>query len=229
MSEPWRSYHPTDGRVGNGATGAALHERRTAIGELGEALRALVEHATSTEVGTADIRRAAAAVRAAAVPLAADTRTRTQLPTADDLLGGVRMYNPVSGMGSALAPPVRAEVIDGVVVGGCVLGLAYEGPPMYAHGGVSALLLDHMLGYATTASGHPGMTVALDLRYQAPVPLQTPLRLTGTVTGVEGRKVIAAGTIATEAEPEHLLVAATGTFVAVLPEQARALFGMMGR
>jgi hypothetical protein len=229
MSEPWRSYHPTDGRTGNGATGGPLHDRRTAIGELGEALRALVEHATATEVGTAEIRRVAAAVRDATAPLAERSRRRTQLPTADDLLGGVRMYNPVSGMGSALAPPVRAEVVDGVVVGGCVLGLAYEGPPTYAHGGVSALLLDHMLGYATTASGHPGMTVALQLRYRAPVPLQTPLRLTGRVTGVNGRKVLAEGTIATEAEPGQLLVEATGTFVAVPPDKAKALFGTVRR
>jgi hypothetical protein len=228
MSEPWRSYHPTDGRV-DSAVSEALRDRRTAIDDLGEALRALVEHATVTEVDTGQIRRVAAAVRAAAVPLTDKTRGRTQPPTSDDLLGGVRMYNPVSGTGSALAPPVRAEIVDGVVVGACTLGLAYEGPPMYAHGGVSALLLDHMLGYATTASGHPGMTVALDTRYRAPVPLQTPLRLTGRVTEVNGRKVIAEGTIAAEAAPDTLLVEATGTFVAVRPEQARALFGTMRR
>lgn len=226
---PWRSYQPVDGRTDRGPHDEALHDRRTAIEELGEELRKLVELASVTETATADLRRAAAAIRAAAAPLAETTRTRTRPPAADDLPGGVRMYNPVSGMGSGLAPPVRAEVLDGVVVGGCVLGLAYEGPPMYAHGGVSALLLDHMLGYATTASGHPGMTVGLRLRYRAPVPLQTPLRLTGRVTAVDGRKVTGLGTIATEAEPDLLLVEATGTFVAVGPEQARALFGGMGR
>lgn len=224
-----RSYHPTDGRAGNGAVDAALRERRAAIEELGAALRLLVECAATTEADTGALTRAAATVRAAAGPLAAESRTRARPPAADDLLGGIRMYNPVSGAGSGLAPPVEAEVIDGVVVGTCVLGLAYEGPPMYAHGGVSALLLDHMLGYATTASGHPGMTVELTTRYRAPVPLQAPLRLTGRVTEVLPRKVVAQGTIATAAEPEVVLVEATGVFVAVRPEKARALFGGMGR
>lgn len=225
--ETRRSYHPTDGRTGHGPTSEAQRDRRAAIEELGEALRALVEHSSVTEVGTEEIRRAAAEIRRATAPLARKSRGRAEMPTADDLLGGIRMYNPVSGTGSALAPPVLAEVVDGVVVGDCTLGLAYEGPPMYAHGGVSALLLDHMLGYATTASGHPGMTVALHTRYLAPVPLQTPLRLTGRVTDVNGRKVTAHGTIATAAEPDVVLVEATGTFVAVRPEQARALFGTM--
>ena len=111
MSEPWRSYHPTDGRTGNGvrdrAADKALHDRRTAIDELGAALRALVEHATVTEVDAETIRRVAAEVRRVTAPLAERTRGRTQLPRADDLLGGVRMYNPVSGTGSAFAPPVR--------------------------------------------------------------------------------------------------------------------------
>lgn len=225
----WRSYHPTDGRTSSGARDDALHDRRTAIDELGAALRELVEQATVTEVDTGTIRRVAAEVRRVTTPLAERSRGRTQLPNADDLLGGIRMYNPVSGTGSAFAPPVRAEIVDGVVVGTCTLGLAYEGPPMYAHGGVSALLLDHMLGYATTASGHPGMTVALDTAYRAPVPLQTPLHLTGRVTDVNGRKVTAHGTIATAADPAAILVEATGTFVAVPPEKAKALFGTMRR
>lgn len=227
MGEPQRSYHPTDGRSGNGSTDSALSNRRAAIEELGAALRALVEAAAVTEVGAEEIRQVAAGVRRAVFPLAAHTRRRTQLPSADDLLGGIRMYNPVCGPGSGLAPPVLADIVDGVVIGSCTLGLAYEGPPMYAHGGVSATLLDHMLGYATTASGHPGMTVALHTRYRAPVPLQTPLHLTGRVTEVAGRKVIAHGTIATSADPDVVLVEATGTFVAVRPEQARALFGTM--
>jgi acyl-CoA thioesterase FadM len=206
-----------------------VRERRAAIEDLGAALRTLLQCSAATEAGADEIRSAAAEIRRVTGPLAASMRARAQQPSADDLLGGIRMYNPVSGTGSGLAPPVEAEVIDGVVVGTCSLGLAYEGPPMYAHGGVSALLLDHMLGYATTASGHPGMTVELNTRYRAPVPLQTPLRLTGRITEVLSRKVIAHGTIATAAEPDVVLVEATGTFVALRPEKARALFGTMRR
>jgi hypothetical protein len=45
------------------------------------------------------------------------------------------------------------------------------------------------------------------------------------VADVTGRKVIARGFITTAAEPDVTLVDATGTFVAVRPEQAMRLFG----
>jgi hypothetical protein len=222
--EPRRSYHPVGGRP-DGEDGAARRERRSAIDELGDALRELVEQSVATEAPVEELRLAAAQIRKATAPLTVRSRGREQLPAADDLLGGIRMYNPVSGTGSPLAPPVHMELVDGVVVGTCTLGLVYEGPPMYAHGGISALLLDHLLGYATTTSGHPGMTVALLTNYRAPVPLLTPLRLTGEVAEVSGRKVIARGVIATAAEPDVALVEATGTFVALRLEQAKLLFG----
>jgi acyl-coenzyme A thioesterase PaaI-like protein len=81
-----------------------------------------------------------------------------------------------------------------------------------------------MLGYATSAAGHPGLTVDLVTRYRRPVPLQTPLRLRAAVVGVEGRIVTAHGSIATAAEPDEKLVEATGTFKELRPDQAARLF-----
>lgn len=215
-----------DDRDERAASALALKDQREAIAELGEALRILVEQAAATEAAPQELRRVAAQIREATAPLAQHQRKREQLPSADDLLGGIRMYNPVYGSGSPLAPPVHVDVMDdGVVIGTCTLGLVFEGPPMYAHGGVSALLLDQILGHATSASGHPGMTVNLVTRYRAPVPLQTPLRLTAQVSGVDGRKVTAQGSIATAAEPDKALVEATGTFVGLGREQALRLFG----
>jgi acyl dehydratase len=135
------------------------------------------------------------------------------------------MYNPVTGSGSALAPPLHIEVAGQAVIGTCTLGLAFEGPPAFAHGGISAMLLDQLLGYAASAAGHPGMTVKLETRYLAPVPLQTPLRLTAEVSEVNGRRVTARGVIATAADPDTVLVEATGAFVALRPEQAGRMFG----
>jgi acyl-coenzyme A thioesterase PaaI-like protein len=202
-----------------------LRDRRTAIAELGEALRALVEQAAATEVPTDELRRAAALLREATAVVGTQRRERGQLPSADDLLGGIRMYNPVCGSGSALAPPLLIELVDDQVVGTCTLGLAYEGPPTYAHGGISALLLDQILGYAATVSGHPGMTVRLDTEYRDPVPLQTELRLTARVVTVDGRKITAQAQLATAAEPDRVLVEATGLFVALRAEKAGELFG----
>jgi acyl-coenzyme A thioesterase PaaI-like protein len=202
-----------------------LLHRREAISDLGEALRLLVEYATTTEVPTEELRRAAERIRQAAAPLGERVRTREALSTADDLFSGVRMYNPVTGPGSALAPPVRLSTEDGVAVGTCTLGMAFEGPPTYAHGGVSAMLLDQMLGYAVSLSGNPGMTVRLDTAYRKPVPLLTPLRLTAAVQEINGRRVTATGTIATAEDPGVVLVEATGVFQALRAEQAKRLFG----
>ena len=199
--------------------------RRAAIGELGDTLRALVEQATITEAPAGDLLRAAAEIRAVVARLGERVRGRSTLPSADDLPGGVRMYNPVTGGGSALAPPLHVEVVAGRAIGRCTLGPAFEGPPRFAHGGVSAMLLDQILGQAVVASGNPGMTVRLDTVYRAPVPLLTPLRLTAEVRDVDGRRVTAAGAITTEAEPGVVLVSATGTFVGLRAEQARELFG----
>jgi hypothetical protein len=198
--------------------------RREAISELGDALRTLIENATKTEAPAADLLRVAASIRSVAARLDSHSRD-APVPAADDLLRGVRMYNPVTGHGSALAPPLHIEVVAGMAIGRCTLGLAFEGPPTWAHGGVSAMLLDQILGHAVGASGNPGMTVRLDTTYRAPVPLRTPLRLTAVVDEVAGRRVTATGTIATEADPETILVTATGTFVGLRADQARRLFG----
>ncbi|SDT52664.1 hotdog domain-containing protein [Actinoplanes derwentensis] len=210
--------------------GNGLPRRRAAISDLGEALRLLVEHATATEAPTEEILRAAERIRQAAAPLGDRVRGRFDTASADDLLGGVRLYNPVTGTGSAFAPPLKIHREGDVAIGVCTLGRAFEGPPSFAHGGVSAMLLDQILGYAVTVSGHPGMTVQLDTGYRAPVPLYTPLRLTASVTAVDGRRITATGTITTADEPTMLLVEATGVFVALRAEQAQRLFGpVIGR
>ncbi|HEV2377609.1 MAG TPA: PaaI family thioesterase [Streptosporangiaceae bacterium] len=220
---PGLSHYPV---AGSPATGEdpALTSRRAAISELGDALRALVEAAAATEVPEVILRQVAPQVREATAALSQQTRKRADLPSSDDLLGGYRMYNPVTGRGSALAPPLDIERDGTQVTGTCTLGLAFEGPPSYAHGGVSATLLDQLLGYAASAAGHPGMTVTLELRYRAPVPLQTPLRLTAEAGEADGRRITAHGVITTAAEPDKVLVEATGVFVGLRPEQAARLF-----
>ena len=83
---------------------------------------------------------------------------------------------------------------------------------MYGHGGVSAMLIDQLLGHAAAASGHPGVTTELSVRYRRPVPLDVPLRIWGRVTGTEGRRVSAVGGITTAAEPDVPLVEAEAWF-----------------
>jgi acyl-coenzyme A thioesterase PaaI-like protein len=206
-------------------------DRRRAVAELGRALHDLVQAAVATEVETEELRRVAAAVRAVTEPLARVARSRDEFPRADDILGGIRLYNPVTGSGSPIAPPLHITMRDGRVEATCTLGLAFEGPPRHVHGGVSAMLLDQLLGYAVAAAGRPGMTRDLALRYRRPVPLETPLHLSAEVVeqSEDGRRVTAFATIATADDPSTVLAEATGTFVPLRQEHARVLFATAAR
>lgn len=206
------------------ADSPALLRRRAAVAELGAQVRALVDAVVGTEVETAELQRCAAQVGALAEALSTRRREGNALAAVDDLLEGVRMYNPVSGAGSPLAPPMQVELGEGTATGRTALGLPFEGPPTYVHGGVSALLADHILGGAVAASGNPGMTTALSLRYRRPVPLRTPLLVSGETVDVSGRWVRATGAIAAAERPDRTLVEAEATFACLNPEQARRLF-----
>lgn len=203
----------------------AMSERRHAVCELGTALRELNEAAVSTEVDAATLREVADQARELVAPLTAASRDRYRLSSVDDWQGGRRMYNPGAGPGNPLAPPLQVEVVDGVAVGTCTLGLIYEGPPSYVHGGVSAMLLDQTLGHAHAANSEAGMTVKLALRYGRPVPLQTPLSVRGWLEQSEDERTKSKATITTVEDPDTVLVEAAGTFIVPRPDQVKRLFG----
>lgn len=200
-------------------------ELLAAVTELGEALRELVDATVTTAVDAAALRSAAADARQVTAGLAAARRVRHQLPALDDPIRFVRVYNPVSGVGSPLAPPLAIRRDDDGVLAEAALGQAYEGPPGFVHGGVSALLMDQLLGAAAIAVGLWGMTAHLELDYRGPVPLDIPLVLRARVTEGAGRKSVVAGTIATAGEPDRTLVTARGVFVAPRAERSAAYFG----
>jgi acyl-coenzyme A thioesterase PaaI-like protein len=196
-----------------------------AVTELGSALRELVDASVRTTVPAADLRAAAAEARATAARLAAARRPPTQLPALDDPLVFRRVYNPVSGVGSALAPPLSIRRTDDGVVAEATLGMAYEGPPGYVHGGTSSMLMDQLLGSAAIAAGLWGMTVRLEVDYRRPVPLSTPLVLRARVIEAAGRKCVVTGTIATAEAPDRELVTASGVFVMPREELHADYFG----
>ncbi|MFF8392045.1 PaaI family thioesterase [Streptomyces sp. NPDC016172] len=201
-----------------------LEHQREAIAALGHQLRLLVDATVRTAASPATLDRLAGGVRALTEQLTGHRRQPADIPEVDEFPGGIRMYSPVTGPGSPLAPPMRVTPMDGGVMGRCLLGIAHEGPPGYGHGGVSAMLLDELMGWACAAAGSPGMTISLQMRYHGPVPLEAPLRVNAQVTGTDGRKVFVEGSIATEEAPSTILVQADGVFVTPAPEAARALF-----
>jgi acyl-coenzyme A thioesterase PaaI-like protein len=215
------------GLTGTGRERPAQHEpeqERAAIAALGHELRALVDTTVRTAASPETLHRVAVGVRGLTRQLTGRRRARAEIPSVDEFPGGVRMYSPVTGAGSPLAPPVRVMQTDGGVAGTCVLGIAHEGPPGYGHGGMSAMLLDELMGRACVLAGLPGMTVSLQMTYHRPVPLETPLRVFAEVTGVEGRKISVGGVITTDQDHSTVLVAADGVFVSPDPDRARELF-----
>ena len=205
-------------------------ELMAAVSELGAALRSLVDASVRTTLPAADLRAAATTTQALADRLATRTRPVEQLPELDHVLTFRRVYNPVSGVGSALAPPLELRLSEpgrpaAGTAGTVILGQAYEGPPGYAHGGVSALLLDQLLGATAIAAGLWGMTVRLETDYRGPVPLRTPLELRARVVEDAGRRTLVTGTIATAADAGTVLVEGRGVFVMPRAERLAGYFG----
>ena len=200
-------------------------ELMAAVIDLGGAMRGLVDASVRTTVGAADLRLVAEAVRAATARLTVSQRSASQLPALDDPIAFRRVYSPVTGVGSGSGPNLVMTRHDCEVVAEATLGLAYEGPPSYLHGGMSALFMDQLLGSAAIAAGLWGMTAHLELDYRRPVPLETPLRMRARVTENVGRKSVITGEIALASAPDEPLVQARGVFVTPRPEKAEAYFG----
>jgi len=201
-----------------------LAAHRTAVTELGTELRALVESCVRTTASSKRLHHLAQQVRALREDLREPVRERSRIPAVDRFPQGPRMYSPASGEGSPLAPPMRVVPTQDGLQGTCTLGIAHEGPPGFAHGGMSAMLLDDLMGWTCTAAGVPSMTISLNTRYLRPVPLQTPLRLLARIAASKDRKITVEGSISTEAAPDTTLVSAEALFLEPDPEQARALF-----
>lgn len=208
---------------------AELRERRAAVAELGAELRLLLEAAVRTEVPAEVLQEAAAEVRRLTKPLTERMRAPDRPASVDDMVTGVRMFNPVIGEGNPIAPPVRFEIDGELVEGRFTLGTAHEGPHMFSHGGVSAMLLDQALGHAAAAAGNVGVTTNLSARYLRPVPLGVPLRVWARMREIADERTLTTGAITTVAEPEVALVTAEAGFLRLSMDRLRRMYpGLVG-
>ncbi len=118
--------------------------------------------------------------------------------------------NVVIGLRNPVAPPLAVNhEADGLVWSSFTLGAAYEGPPGHVHGGVCAMVLDHMLGATAHKPGRPAYTGTLCIRFLRGTPLG-PLRAEARVDRVEGVKTFAVGHLA---DAQGITVQAEGVFV----------------
>ncbi len=118
--------------------------------------------------------------------------------------------NVVIGLRNPVAPPLAINHgAEGLVWSDFTLGAAYEGPPGHVHGGVCAMVLDHVLGATAHKPGKPAYTGTLRIRFLRGTPLG-PLRAEARVDRVEGVKTFASGHLA---DAQGITVQAEGVFV----------------
>jgi acyl-coenzyme A thioesterase PaaI-like protein len=177
-------------------------------------LRRLVDVAIRTEVDDERVARARALVQEAEQILG---EKATQGPAGVKYNAEGRSWNwgnTVVGIRNAFAPPVVwSWHEDGSVRSEVTLGAAYEGPPGCVHGGVSALMLDHLMG-ETASKHHTRMTVTgtLTLKYLRPLPLGD-VHLQARITEEDGRKITVRAHIGPGEHGNEPAIEAHGLFI----------------
>ncbi|ORW49267.1 thioesterase [Mycobacterium paraense] len=177
---------------------------------LADAVRELIDATIHTAADDDVVANARSAIEAVTESL----RQRTRPVGVSYRVDGARpltLGNAAIGLGNPIAPPLIIHHDGG---GRCwsefILGPAYEGPPKLVHGGVSALVLDHMLGEAASEGlSKPRFTGTITVKYLRGTPLG-PLRSEAWIEGREGVKVFARGTIS---DASGVTVEADGVFI----------------
>ena len=195
-----------------------VSDRRAAVADLAAELRTLADLVTRTEVPVSVLRESARRLRELAPALRERTRGVAELASVDDLMGRVRMFNPVTGAGNPIAPPMPIESGENGDEGALMVGLCC----------VSETLPNQVFAQAAAAAGHPGVTTDLTVRYRRPVPLDVPLRVWGRVAEAGGRRQVSVvGGITTADKPDVQLVEADARFYRLRPDQVRRMFGRL--
>ncbi len=117
--------------------------------------------------------------------------------------------NAAIGLRNAVAPPLVIHHAPDKVYTDVELGAAYEGPPGHVHGGVCALILDHLLGATAHQPGRAAFTGTITIRYLRPTKLGL-LHAEARVDRDEGSKTFAVGNIS---DGQGITVEAQGVFI----------------
>ncbi|MCU1372724.1 MAG: thioesterase superfamily protein [Actinomycetia bacterium] len=175
-------------------------DRHQALEELTTSVRQLVAATVATGHQPAELRALAVEVDRLADRLAEVTdddpwKERSWGPGVVDP-GALMGINPAIGRANPLSPVVDVRVGEDASVAGTVrFDLQHVGPPYRAHGGIIASVFDQVLGIASIASGSPGMTGSMTVKYRRATPLHEDLRIEARFVGGEGRTSHATGEI----------------------------------
>ena len=202
-----------DAKVPYEVMSADEHDRLAALyGPLTDDVRELIRLALRTDADPDSVDAARTAIRAANDVLRSRQRDESQLVRY--AVGGrpVVWGNAVIGQRNAIAPPLTIHHDDDGTR--CwsefTLNSAYEGPPGLVHGGVCALVLDHVLGEAASAGlTKPLFTGTLTVRFVRGTPLGK-LRADAAVERTEGVKSFVSGHLS---DTDGITVEAEGIFI----------------
>lgn len=191
---------------------AEEYERQRALyGPLTESVRRLIDAGLHTEVDEQTVREAKEKIEAVTVMLEKQKRTVTSTLRHESTGRPLAWANPAVGLRNAIAPPmIINHEDDGRCWSEFTLSGAYEGPPGWVHGGICALVLDHLLGEAASEGlTQPKFTGTISLRYLRGTPLG-PLRAEAFVERSEGVKTFAKGYLI---DADGVTVEAEGVFI----------------
>jgi Thioesterase superfamily len=189
------------------------HDRLAGLyGPLTEEVRELIDATIRTEADPAAIDAARAAIQAAIDALRSRQRDETRVVRHAVGDRPVVWTNAVIGLRNPIAPPlvIHHNGDNTQCWSEFTLGGAYEGPPGLVHGGVCALVLDHVLGEAASQGlTKPLFTGTLTLRFVRGTPLGR-LRAEAGVERTEGVKSFVSGHLS---DAEGITVEAEGIFI----------------
>ncbi|BBY82962.1 PaaI family thioesterase [Mycolicibacterium pulveris] len=177
---------------------------------LTQSVRRLIDVTIRSEVGNAAAAEAKAHIDKAVELLSAELMPGSYGVRAAADGRPTALGNVLIGARNAIAPPlVIHHAPEGSVHTEFELGAAYEGPAGHVHGGVCALILDHVLAAPAHRPDAPAVTGTITVRYVRPTRLGR-LRAEAWVDRVEGAKTYVVGHIA---DAEGATVEASGVFI----------------
>ncbi|MCT7661929.1 PaaI family thioesterase [Mycobacterium deserti] len=192
---------------------AEVDRMRAVYQPLADSVRELVDATIRTEMDADTVAAVRAEIDAATARLRSrqiDGAFGVRYTTGGDSLA---WGNPVIGVRNPIAPPLTIERdledARGRVFTDFHLGAAYEGPPGHVHGGVAALILDHVLGEVAAHADTPRFTGTITLRYLRTTRLGR-LHAEAAITRTDGIKAYAVGHLADE---DGVTVEAEGVFI----------------
>ncbi|BBX46612.1 PaaI family thioesterase [Mycobacterium cookii] len=178
--------------------------------QLAESVRRLIDATVRTQVDAATLAAAQAKIDAVTGELSAAPMPDSFGVQESDSGRPMAWGNVMIGVRNPIAPPLSINHgADGLVWSDFTLGAAYEGPPGHVHGGVCAMVLDHVLGATAHQPGRPAYTGTLRIRYLRGTSLGA-LRAEARVDRVHGVKTFAIGHLA---DARGVTVEAEGVFI----------------